>query len=197
MASLAAVLACTDRERLDRLSAPYHQRNRAMSATSFSCRDAVILAGGIVAGTLLLYSIYQGDQSKPPTARFLGSGPVLWEVLLMDGVAGGACAGPVVLLAQWTQGRRGRLRVGEWLWLCPLFLYLLAVAGSRLLAELPDAFLFIWFAAWVLLQGLASLTALAAAFRSNLSWTDRFGCVTCFSVGAMIFINLILHPLSI
>ena len=168
-----------------------------MSATSFSRRDAVILAGGIIAGTLLLYSIYQSDQSKPPTARSLGSGPVLWEVLLMGGVTGIACAGPVVLLAQWTQGRRGSLRIGEWLWLCPVFLYLLAVAGSRLLTELPDPFLFSGFVAWVLVQGLASLTALAAAFRSHLSWTDRLGCVTCFSVGATIFINLILHPLSI
>jgi hypothetical protein len=125
----------------------------------------------------------------------------LFSLVFVALVLGSVFAGPLSLAVQFLfRHRRTRLSLGEWLWLEPIPLCIVASYIGR-----PTP---IWFILFLIVQTLLSILSLAmlamfglCAWESDQEveyrWTDVLGNLSCGSFGIMVLYFLILNSITI
>ena len=158
-----------------------------MAATDFSRWDAVVLACGLIGGTVFLTT----------TPDFLAHRAGVIEVVLTGWVFGIVSVGPLVFVSQFIRGREVTLRFGEWLWVIPPIAFLSALMLCSIPGGVSSGWNLLVFAVWVHFQGVISLISIPLVFGRNRSWTERLGSIACLLVGIALVSHLMLHPLEI
>jgi hypothetical protein len=151
----------------------------------FTMMDGVTLVAAFAIGICLATHFMwtdtasRFDRSGQPSAGWAVS-CILWS---------GVIAGPLILSVQRFRGRCAALSWGEWVWLAPLPLYLLAYV-SQGLGELSLGIVFLAIFAQCLVSFFALVLLVIGLFRARpdvaCRWTDVLGCFVCMSVGPAI-----------
>jgi hypothetical protein len=152
----------------------------------FTLMDGVALVAAFALGTRFATHFMLTDMFGLPENRTQPS--VEWTVSCV--LCSGVIAGPLILLMQRFRGRRSPLSWGEWLWLAPLSLCLVAYASQRLGVH----FSFYAILDAVLVQCALSAPACILLVGGLLGmrpyvacrWTDLVGCSVCVAVGPLI-----------
>lgn len=149
----------------------------------FTLLDIGILIASVAVGMALANHFGRVDTPIRgiPTA-------VVWA--LKSTICGGMFAGPAILIGQFLRGRRALLGVGEWLWLCPWSVVVIALSTGPGFIP-PILFLLGGFSAVAFLYLLSYLVRPKA--RVACRWTDFFGSLTCILTGSFI-IYAVLAP---
>ena len=131
-------------------------------------------------------------------------------ILVTTFCLGSAFAGPIVLGSHWLfRGRRAGMSAGEWLWLSPVAILVVAALGiwalhwvAQVLPD-PEEIRAVFYALLGMLLFLievgcvlnAMLVVMARSFgdleHAPCRWTDRFGAVTCLLLGIFVVLTVL------
>jgi hypothetical protein len=150
----------------------------------FTLMDSAILIASSALGMSFMSGPIAGD-TPSERGHFLVVKVV--GIVLLTGVF----SGPLILFSQVFRGRRSTLSLGEWLWLAPGALWLVAIATlSSGLREAGLAGLLYLIAIHCCLSVFAFCLLLAGAFRLRREvpcrWTDFAGSLVCTAVGPIV-----------
>lgn len=161
----------------------------------FTVLDALLLQVGYALALSLVLSPYR-------RLAFSSFDEGTLVLLLITFSLGSVFSGPIILGSHWLlRGRRAGMSAGEWLWLSPMVVLLLAALGIWALhwvAQLfPDAkeIRAVFYTLLALLLFLVEIGCVMNALlvvvarsvgeldKPPCRWTDRFGALTCLVLG--------------
>jgi cation transport ATPase len=169
----------------------------------FTVLDALLLQ----AGYALAFSVVLSPYRRLALGSF-DEGAVL--ILLLTFCLGSTFSGPIILGSHWLiRGRRVGMSAGEWLWLSPFGILLVSALGvwalhwvAQILPD-PDEIRAVFFALLALIMFLVEvgcmLNALLVVVARSVGdltdppcwWTDRFGTLTCLTIGAIVVLSVL------
>lgn len=107
-------------------------------------------------------------------------------------IAGLVCAGAVYLAVSGAVGRERRPSPGEWMWVVPLPMYVVAYLGAWTVTGTLQTVIF---CSWLLGQlGLSTFAFFWVMRPPPVNWNDRIGATVCSLVGSAITWELVFNP---
>ncbi|MHB8899845.1 MAG: hypothetical protein ACYC6Y_13950 [Thermoguttaceae bacterium] len=168
----------------------------------FTVLDALLMQVGYALAFALVLSPYRRMALQP-----LDEGTVI--IALTALCLGSAFSGPIVLGSHWLfRGRRAGMSAGEWLWISPAAILLIAAVGvwalhwiAQMLPD-PDGIRAVSYALLgillFLLEAGCVMNALIVVMARSVGdldhppcwWTDRFGALTCLLLGVFVLLTV-------